>query len=98
MKKAARKIPQLKSGAATKKTVRIESEADIKAAVKALRRKCAFMRAAHDFAGDPPLRRRAGGFEGLVRIVNGQQLSVASAAAIHALAASTWFCVDTGLN
>ena len=83
MKKAALKKPQLQSGAATKKTVRIESEADIKAAVRALRRKCAFMRAAHDFAGDPPLRRRAGGFEGLVRIVNGQQLSVASAAAIH---------------
>lgn len=33
-------------------------------------------------AGMPPLRRREGGFAGLARIVCGQQLSVASAAAI----------------
>ena len=33
-------------------------------------------------AGQPPLRRRPGGLEGLVRIVMGQQLSVASADAI----------------
>ena len=33
-------------------------------------------------AGDPPLRRRAAGFEGLARIIVGQQLSVASASAI----------------
>ena len=32
--------------------------------------------------GPPPLRRRAGGFEGLARIVTGQQLSIASAGAI----------------
>ena len=38
----------------------------------------------HDLAGAPPLRRRAGGFEGLARIIVGQQLSVASAAAIWA--------------
>ncbi len=42
------------------------------------------MRRAHDVTGDPMLRRRPGGLEGLIRIINGQQLSVASAAAIHA--------------
>lgn len=62
----------------------IHTDDDVKRAIAALRRKCAYMRAAHDAAGHPPLRRRAGGFDGLVRIINGQQLSVASAAAIHA--------------
>jgi DNA-3-methyladenine glycosylase II len=40
------------------------------------------MRLVHDTAGDPPLRRRPAGFEGLARVIVGQQLSVASAAAI----------------
>lgn len=60
----------------------IESEADIRLGVKALRRKCAVIRLAHDLGGDPPLRRRAGGFEGLANIIVAQQLSVASAGAI----------------
>jgi DNA-3-methyladenine glycosylase II len=60
----------------------IDSEEDIRAGVRALRRKCTTMRHVHDTAGDPPLRRRPAGFEGLARIVVGQQLSVASAAAI----------------
>jgi DNA-3-methyladenine glycosylase II len=60
----------------------IATEEDIRAGVKALRRKCATMRHVHDIAGDPPLRRRPAGFEGLTRIVVGQQLSIASAAAI----------------
>jgi DNA-3-methyladenine glycosylase II len=60
----------------------IATEADIRAGVKALRRKCATMRHVHDTAGDPPLRRRPAGFEGLARIIVGQQLSIASAAAI----------------
>jgi len=60
----------------------IATEADIRAGVKALRRKCPTMRHVHDTAGDPPLRRRAAGFEGLARVIVGQQLSVASAAAI----------------
>ena len=47
-----------------------------------LRRKCEHMRRIHDLAGDPPLRRREAGFEGLARIVVGQQVSVASANAI----------------
>jgi DNA-3-methyladenine glycosylase II len=60
----------------------IATEADIRAGVKALRRKCDTMRHVHDTAGDPPLRLRPAGFEGLARIIVGQQLSIASAAAI----------------
>lgn len=60
----------------------IESEADIAAGVRALRRKCLHLRQVHDLVGDPPLRRLEGGFPGLVRIVVGQQLSIASASAI----------------
>jgi len=60
----------------------IETEADISAGVRALRRKCRHMRLIHDQVGDPPLRRHASGFPGLVRIVVGQQLSIASATAI----------------
>lgn len=63
---------------------RIESEADIRAGIRALRRKCAAMRRMHDAAGDPPLRRHKPGFEGLSRIIVGQQVSLASAAAIWA--------------
>ncbi len=60
----------------------IEAETDIHEGVTALRRKCPVMRRVHDEAGHPPLRRREAGFEGLARIIVGQQLSVASAAAI----------------
>lgn len=60
----------------------IETEDDVRTGVRALRRKCPILRHAHDLAGDPPLRRRQPGFEGLARIIVGQQLSIASAAAI----------------
>jgi DNA-3-methyladenine glycosylase II len=40
------------------------------------------MRRVHDVTGDPPLRRRSPGLEGLARIIVGQQLSIASAGAI----------------
>jgi DNA-3-methyladenine glycosylase II len=60
----------------------IETEDDIRAGLRALRRKCPILRHAHDLAGDPPLRRRQPGFEGLARIIVGQQLSIASAGAI----------------
>lgn len=60
----------------------IETEDDLKHGIRALRRKCAVARLMHDAAGVPPLRRREAGFEGLARIVVGQQLSVASATAI----------------
>jgi DNA-3-methyladenine glycosylase II len=60
----------------------IETDDDVHAGIRSLRRKCPILRRAHDLAGDPPLRRREPGFEGLARIIVGQQLSVASAAAI----------------
>jgi DNA-3-methyladenine glycosylase II len=62
----------------------IEADSDLHEGLLALRRKCAVMRRVHDAAGHPPLRRRPGGFEGLARIVVGQQVSVASAEAIWA--------------
>jgi DNA-3-methyladenine glycosylase II len=60
----------------------IETDEDLREGVRALRRKCVIMRRVHDTTGHPPLRRRPAGFEGLARIIVGQQLSVASAAAI----------------
>jgi DNA-3-methyladenine glycosylase II len=60
----------------------VATEADVLAGVRALRRKCPTMRHVHAVAGLPPLRRRPAGFEGLARIIVGQQLSVASASAI----------------
>jgi DNA-3-methyladenine glycosylase II len=67
----------------------LQTKTDIRVGLKALRRQCPAIRKAHDRTGDPALRRRPGGFEGLVRIINGQQLSVASAAAIHARMTAT---------
>ena len=66
----------------------IETLDDIEVGMRALKRKCPHMRRAHALAGLPPLRRGAGGFEGLARIVVGQQVSVASANAIWARLAS----------
>jgi DNA-3-methyladenine glycosylase II len=62
----------------------IRCEADIRDGVTALRDACSAFRGMHDQAGDPPVRIRPGGFDGLGRIIVGQQLSVASAAAIWA--------------
>jgi DNA-3-methyladenine glycosylase II len=68
---------------ATKRVYRlIETDDDVRAGLRSLRRKCAILRRAHDLTGDPPLRRNVSGFEGLARIIVGQQLSVASATAI----------------
>ena len=66
----------------------IATENDLGHGVRLLRRACPIMRRVHDVAGDPPLRRRPGGFEGVARIVVGQQLSTASASAIWARLAS----------
>lgn len=60
----------------------IATDADVRDGIRALRRKCPVIRRMHDLAGDPPLRRREPGFEGLARIIVGQQVSVASANAI----------------
>jgi DNA-3-methyladenine glycosylase II len=60
----------------------METDADLQRGVRALRRKCADMRRVHDRVGQTSLRRHEPGFVGLARIVTGQQLSIASAAAI----------------
>ncbi len=60
----------------------IETEADIAEGAKALADACEHMAGVYAVIGPPPLRRRPSGFEGLARIITGQQLSVASAAAI----------------
>lgn len=60
----------------------IRTEADVQQALARLIEQDARLKAVLDVAGHVPLRRRAAGFEGLIRIVTGQQLSTASAAAI----------------
>jgi len=62
----------------------IETEDDIRAGIRSLCRRCKVMRRVHAEAGEPPLRRREAGFEGLARIIVAQQVSVASANAIWA--------------
>jgi len=63
---------------------RIDSEADIALALKALTVADPRLTAIGEIAGPPPLRRRAGGFAGLASIIVSQQLSIASAGAIWA--------------
>lgn len=60
----------------------IETDEDLQEGAAALKRACVHMRSVLEETGLPPLRRRANGFEGLARIIVGQQLSVASAGAI----------------
>lgn len=60
----------------------IESEADIAEGLAHLARKDRRLRKVIRVAGPVPLRRHAPGYAGLARIIVGQQLSVASAAAI----------------
>ncbi len=60
----------------------IETQADIAEGAKALVGACEHMAGVYAVTGPPPLRRRRSGFEGLARIITGQQLSVASAGAI----------------
>ena len=61
---------------------RIGSEADIKEGIAALTSLCPHLARVHALAGDPPLRKRPKGFEGLARVIVGQQLSIASVEAI----------------
>jgi DNA-3-methyladenine glycosylase II len=63
---------------------RIETEADLEAGLARLVELDPRLQAVFAVAGRPPLRKRAGGFHGLARIVVSQQLSIASAAAIWA--------------
>ena len=60
----------------------IESEDDIAEGTQALTQACVHLASVYAVTGPPPLRRRGNGFEGLARIIVGQQLSVASAGAI----------------
>ena len=59
-----------------------QNRKDLKQGVSALVGSCTHMARVHALSGDPPLRRRPAGFEGLSRVIVGQQLSVASANAI----------------
>jgi DNA-3-methyladenine glycosylase II len=68
----------------------IATEDDIARAAEALAQGCPVMAAIIPRAGPIPLRRRAPGFEGLCRIIIGQQVSVASADAIWGRFASTF--------
>src|ERR671926_293247 len=61
---------------------RIDSDADIAAALAALTAADPRLARLSEVTGPLPLRRRPGGFAGLVAIVLSQQLSTASAAAI----------------
>lgn len=61
---------------------RIVSDADIREGLAALTRACPHLARVHALTGNPPLRKRPKGFEGLSRVVVGQQLSIASADAI----------------
>lgn len=61
---------------------KIATENDFRRAIKALSRTCSHMRAIHARLGPPSLRDYDGDFAGLVRVVVGQQVSAASAAAI----------------
>jgi DNA-3-methyladenine glycosylase II len=60
----------------------IDSEADIAEGLEYLVRRDRRLRQVLKVAGTVPLRRRPDGFEGLARIIMGQQVSVASAEAI----------------
>ena len=60
----------------------IESEADIAEGLAHLLKRDRRLKKVMAAAGSVPLRRRPNGFEGLARIIIGQQVSVASAEAI----------------
>lgn len=63
-------------------TGRFADAESLSEAAEKLAKKCKIMRAIHRCIGVPPLRDYEPGFEGLARIITGQQLSAASAAAI----------------
>jgi len=64
-------------------TTHIHTESDLDAAIAALIVLDPRWAAVAERSGRPPLRRREGGFAGLAQIIVSQQVSVASAAAIH---------------
>lgn len=76
---------------ASKREVRLATEKDLAQAVAALTGQCPIMRAIHKRTGIPPLRDFPADFAGLSKIVVGQQVSAASAAAI-------WSRVEAGIR
>ena len=60
----------------------IATDADVREGLAALVGTCPHLARVHALAGDPPVRKRPKGFEGLARVIVGQQLSIASAEAI----------------
>jgi DNA-3-methyladenine glycosylase II len=60
----------------------IETDADIADGVRELQAECEVMRRVVPLTGAPPLRRQRYGFDGLVWIIIGQQVSVAAGNAI----------------
>lgn len=64
-------------------TTHIHTESDLDAAIAALVALDPRWSPVFERTGRPPLRRRGGGFAGLAQIIVGQQVSTASAAAIH---------------
>lgn len=64
------------------KPAHLKTESDLAAAIAALGEQCRIMRAITKRCGQPPLRDFPADFTGLAKIVTGQQLSAASAAAI----------------
>lgn len=69
---------------------RIDTTDDIAEGLAALARLDPRLAPMIALAGEVPLRRGEGGFQGLARIIVGQQLSVASAAAIWGRVAERW--------
>src|SRR5262245_34077644 len=63
-------------------TLRLETQADVDAGVRALLAQDPRLEPVAAVAGRVPLRRRPGGFVGLAQIIVAQQLSTASATAI----------------
>ncbi len=60
----------------------LKTQRDLETGIRALTNSCKMMRQAYKIAGTPTLRQYEPGFKGLARIVVGQQVSAASAAAI----------------
>jgi DNA-3-methyladenine glycosylase II len=64
------------------RNITLATEKQLASAVASLCKQCEIMRAVHARTGTPPLRDFTADFAGLAKIVTGQQLSTASAAAI----------------
>lgn len=62
----------------------IRSADDISRAAKALVVQCPYIRRVHEELGDPPLRLRSAGFDGLARVIVSQQISIEVARVIVA--------------